>query len=720
MGTTDIALKRVFRELVQGNVGTTITEIETFLAAWPHPQSSEKLLVIKESYKLMEDYWERGVDDPLRAEQYQRLIQQLYVIVANISIHRHIQSSTSLRDLHQSSRQSGQNWSLEQIRKEMENFVSESAMLGLEPEDRRAEKSRTLYQDHHQQMKLLFNYVVTSHIWSDHVGAGMENIILSPTIDSNDQQLLVSAITLSLMNRFDMAKFRLLVNVYSHSIDEQVRQRALIGWVLSIDDDWVGIYPEERITVQSLLKSKQVCDELTELQIQLIYCMNVNRDTSTIEKEIIPDIIKNNGLRMTPDGIKEKEDDPMEDILKPGSSEERMEHLEASLQRMRNMERQGVDVYFSGFSQMKRFPFFYDMCNWLVPFYREHPDISEFIKRDEQDYIEKMVCNVPFCNSDKYSFLIAFYQMARHLPETIREYLKNNELAFDDAFMSDNLNSPEIIRRSYLMDLYRFFSLYPNRSSLFNPFDGSKTELGACLFFTSQFFDGTPLEERKREVVTVLKRQKRERSMTLLLDTFPKEMHDIQYYMWKKDYAQVLLMDHLHEQAKLGLSRELFSQGLYARALEYYDQLVNEHPEHASYLLGKAICLLKVENYEEALLLIFQLNYEHPEDSNILRVLAWALTCNGKLEQAENYYQDLERQQQMVPEDLMNYACCLWLLGKINQAADYFGRFLDSEGCTEENMNKAFNKHWLKARGFLDMDIHMMKAKVIGTDRSID
>ncbi len=720
MGTTDIAMKRVFRELILGNVGTAITEAETFLSAWPHPQSSEKLSRIKEEYQLMENYWLRGAEDPQRDEQYLRLLQQVYVIVANISIHRHIQSSVCLRNLHQSSRQAGQIWSLEEIRGEMENFVSETAMLELEPEAQRKTKSLTLYREHHERMKQLFNYVVTSHVWTDNVGTGMETMILSPTIDSIDQQLLVSAISISLMNRFDMAKFRLLVNVYSRSMDEQVRQRALIGWVMAIDDDWIDVYPEQRTLINNLLKSKQVCNDLTELQIQLIYTLNVEKDTSTIEEEIMPDIMKNNDFRITPNGIEQREEDPMEDILRPGASEERMERLEASIQRMKNMQQQGVDVFFSGFSQMKRYPFFYDMCNWLVPFYKEHPDISEFVKQeDNQDFLDAMFQTVPFCNSDKYSFLIIFQQMANQLPANVRELLKNSAV-YDDTFMSEHRDTPAYIRRSYLMDLYRFFSLYPNRSSICNPFDTSKSELGMCMFFTSKLFSDTPLEYRKGEVVTMLLKKKKNKAAEDLLKTFPSELHNIQYYMWTHQYLRVLEIDPHHERAMLCATLQMFMSGMYEDAERYYNMLVDEHPEHAGYKLGKAVCLVKLEEYEEALQLLYQLHYEHADDVNVLRVLAWTLTCVGKTEQAEGYYQELVEEKQMLTEDAMNYACCLWLLGKIDLAANYFGKYLDAEGCTEKQVLKAFNEHWLKARGISSVDIKLMIAKVIGSDRTID
>ncbi len=259
MGTTDIAMGRIFDALITGNVGLAIAEIETYLAAWPNPQVKEKVDTLKQEYQLMTGYWEQGIRDPQRETQYLRLLQRTYALCANTSIQRHLQHSSYLQNLYSQARQNGYNWTVEAIRQEMEGFVSEVAMLELEPEEQRNEKSAQLYQHHQHYMNVLFNYVLTSNMWSESVGEGMETILLSPTIDNNDQQLLVSAITLALMNRFDLVKFRVLVNLYRLSQDEAVRQRALVGWVMGIDDDFLHIYPEQHELLDDLLQKEKVC-----------------------------------------------------------------------------------------------------------------------------------------------------------------------------------------------------------------------------------------------------------------------------------------------------------------------------------------------------------------------------------------------------------------------------------------------------------------------------
>ena len=208
-------------------------------------------------------------------------------------------------------------------------------------------------------------------------------MLLSPTVDSNDQQLIVAAIMLALMSQFDMVKFRLLTDVYRQSQDEHVRQRALVGWVFSLDRHLINVFPEQKAIIDEMLQSDEVCQELTELQMQLILTLNAEKDNDIISREIMPDLIKNNSFQITRNGIEETEEDSLEEILHPDIAEQRMEKLEASMQRIIDMQKQGVDVYFAGFAQMKRYPFFYDISNWFVPFFMQHPDVAQFVERME-------------------------------------------------------------------------------------------------------------------------------------------------------------------------------------------------------------------------------------------------------------------------------------------------------------------------------------------------
>ena len=715
MGMIDKSLERVFNELYDGNAGLAIVELDVYLMAWPNPQSRERLDTLKEELRLMTDFWKKGVKDPELETQYLRLLQRAYVLAANIAIHRQLTSSSYLQQLYRQARQPGHSRSLESIRAELENHVSEVAMLELEPIETRQEKSASLYKEHQQQMNLLFNYIVTAHIWTGSIGEAMEEILLSPTVDSNDQQLLVSAITLSLLNCFDIAKFRTLVNVCRRSHDEPVRQRALVGWVLGMDDNCRHIYPEQQQLVSELLSSKRICAELTELQMQLVYTSNAEKDSQTVSQEIMPDLIKNSDFRVTKNGIEEKEDDSLEDVLHPEASEQRMEQLEASFQRMADMQKQGSDIFYAGFSQVKRFPFFYDLSNWLIPFFMEHPDISQYTQKTANNrYLRTIVSRGPFCNSDKYSFVIAFQQVLNQLPEKMRETMNMGDMPADELTMGgmddEQQQTPAYIRRIYLMDLYRLFRLFPNRSSFNDPFAAMRhSGLANWHFFCSLLLKDTPIDTYKPQIVRMLKKYHHDNEATRLLHTFPETMHDVQYFLWCEDYNAALDLEPDNERALAGRARQRFDNGQYDEADDDYDHLLLLHPGKKSYMLNRAVCLLNMEEYEDAMKLLYQLNYEYADDVNVQRVLAWALTCDNKAEQAERIFQHIVANGQATGEDYLNYAYCQWLLGRPDDAANSFGEYFLRTGNTPESHANAYNRQWLHEHGISDIDINMMQ-----------
>ena len=703
------SLKLVSEALQTGNVGRAIRQMENYLAAWPEQQTAQKLMLVREDYNRMENYWQQGGDDPQRESLYLHLLQRVYVLYANVMHYHRMKASPYQNSLYTRVRQGQRDWSLAAIRQEMEGFVSSVALLQLEPENKRTSKSEALYKDHQKQMNQLFEYVLTSRQWSDGVGSQFTEMLTSPTIDTIDQQLLIAAVTLSLLNQFDMAKFRMLTEVYRLSQDEAVRQRALVGWTLSVSDTYRQVYPEQRELIASLLESEEVCQELTELQIQLIYCLNEEKDSRTIQKEIMPDLLKNSSKMMSQE-MGESEDERLEEVLHPEVSEERMEHLEASMRRMMDMQKQGVDVFYHGFSQIKRYPFFYDISNWLVPYYQQHPDIAQFIaKQGQYHYLEKVFATNTFCNSDKYSFVIAMQEVVDRLPQQVRDMIVHGEYSAEELASAVE-PSPALERRLYLMDIYRFFRLFPHRSELKNPFDTTNSEAGGCDFFSLALLADTPIEKYKSQVVRQLKKHQMQHAAQHLLLTIAGSCRDIQYYLWMQDYDHVLQLNPEHERALLGKGRQLYDEGRYEEALQWFEKLMAAHPEKTTHQLYVAICQVQMERYEEAQKVLFRLNYEQPDNDAVSRVLAWAQTCQGKLEQAVNIYEKLLSREQYDDDDLKNYGYCLWLQRQVGRAGELFRQYCQRRGYTADSLSDFFDVEWLTKRGITTVEINMMLA----------
>ena len=107
---TNESLKLVDEALQAGNCGWAIRNMENYLAAWPEQRTSEKLAEVREDYNRMEDYWLQGGEDPQRADLYQRLLQRMYVLYANVVHYHRMKASPYQNSLYTRVRQGQRDW----------------------------------------------------------------------------------------------------------------------------------------------------------------------------------------------------------------------------------------------------------------------------------------------------------------------------------------------------------------------------------------------------------------------------------------------------------------------------------------------------------------------------------------------------------------------------------------------------------------------------------
>jgi Tfp pilus assembly protein PilF len=691
-------LQDVYENLLQRNLPAAMEAMQIFLSVRPNGADIEMLNGIRNDFQLMTDYWARGYKDHQAEALYDNLLKRMYTFYIHESIVYEVNNSSLLISIYNRTQPVVGSQSIAELQKELEGFVSDVAMLEFEHEHKRRDKQKELYQRHHELMNCWFDYMIISPVWSAEQAEDMQRLLLSPTVDINDQQVLISGISIATVNHFDVYKLKVLMNVYQQSTDEAVRQRSLVGWVLAVGDEILPVlYKEEVDKIHKMLEKKEVCEELTALQQQIYLCMNAEKDNQTIQKEILPGLLNNSNFKVTRNGIEEVEDDPMEDILHPDAEERRMEELEENYRRMQSMQKQGSDIYFGGFSQMKRFTFFKDAMNWFVPFYMEHPGIAEIVDQFHTNrFLQLMMHMGPFCNSDKYSFILGFSQVVDKMPKEVMKMLEMGEASIENTF-SEEMKTAAFIRRTYLQDLYRFYRLFSFKGLFRNPF-----EQDVSLFFANPIFSHTHLEPYMIEMASMMMKRKLIKEAAAVLDNVGEDRRNLRFYLMTGYLAQnynckfiftdcpvydcfskALESDPENAQALNGFAKMYFGIKKYAEALNYYEKLLELYPDKKSYMLNHAVCLTKLKRYDDALKELFLLNYEQPDDKRVIKVLAWTLTCDGKYDQAIKFYSQLLSEKANA-EDLLNYGYCLWFSGNVKDASDCFHSYLKETGEKKE------------------------------------
>ena len=697
-----------------------------------HASDMETLTALRDDYRLLTGYWQRGFSDPQRDDLFMRLQQRAYSLAANIILRRQLADSTFLNSIHQRSHTGREQLDIATLKGKLEDFVAQVTVLQMEPEVQRRQHGEALQRDHQALMSRLFGYIVTSRLWRPQTADAFIDILLSPTLYTTDQQLIVSAIMLSAMQMFCPQKWRVLTEVYLRSEDEPLQQRALVGWVLvaaATDSSLLKLH-YSLFTIHSSLFSPLQLQQLAEMQMQMVYCTETDADTRTIQEEILPEIMNGSNLKITERGIVESDDDSLEDILHPEAAEQNMERMEQSIKRMADMQRQGTDIYFGGFSQMKRFPFFSDFANWFTPFYPQHPAISQIWQNSRGKKFLKAITKAgAFCDSDKYSFVLAFDQVLDRLPQSMVKMIDEGEavpMPLDDVtdMQEEERQKAPYMRRMYLQDLYRFYRVFPARSDFYSPFaDG--------LFFAHSLFSVPALAKQAIAVARFLMKRRRYADVVRVLTNIsPEAKCDTQYYILlgtalqhapaevkKRNikpaecFRRALEMEPDNEKARAALARALFADRQYDEALQLYNTLTEQQPEHRTYLLNAAVCMLNTGRADDAMQQLYKLSFTYTDDATVQRVLAWTLIVNNRLEQAEKIYATLTAAEKPEPADRMNYGYCLWLQGRVGEAVSMFRQLKGSNNgdfdLQAELMNSTEHR-LLTEHGVTDTEIKLM------------
>lgn len=687
MEYTDSELQQIRNVITsEQNVGEALKSLRSFIKANKLHAFDARISRIESDYELMKSYMRKGLNDPQFEEVYDRLLKALYVLNADVQLAVFLNENPSYQAAYMDVQSLDADF--DAIKTRLEAFVQDIALLSLEPQEEQKVRKQELYDRHQQYVNKLFNALLVSPQWNESTAEFAQELLLSPTIDAVDAQLLLSGVMLSVIQLFDIHQFQTLVQVYRQATDPHLRQRALVGIVLSLPENEGDIYPEIQQTINTLCQDEQTCRELVELQMQMFYCMNADADNEKLQKDIIPSLMKGSNISISRAGIVEKEEDEVDEMLNPGAADQAMEEMERNFNQMMNMQKAGSDIYFGGFSHMKRFAFFMTLSNWFVPFYEEHPGLRQVNdKLGGNKFMQLLLESGPFCDSDKYSFVLGLSSIIDKIPQNMRQMLDNQDVFGTTVGMEEKSN-PAYVRRMYLQDLYRFYRIYQNKNDFHNPFDTSAVE-NSAFFVICPYFRESPLKDRVMEVGKFLYKHHFYRELWQLLGAY-KDSDDIEYWRLAamasyrekdylsadKAYTNVLEMNADDMPAIRGKALTGFYLEKYEQAVEYNRRLLELDATNEHVQLNLAVSLMNNDEIEEGMNLLFKLNYDHPENLSIQRSLAWGYLRQQKPQQAAPIYMRLLANQHRMPTDCLNAGYCQWFLSNMEETVNLFKQYV--------------------------------------------
>ena len=595
-----------------GRINDAIAQLKEWAMKYPGEGFSDRLEAIATDFRYMSDFMLQGMKDESRGDLYAAMQQKLRDIDYDLEVRRTIWERPEVS-------------SYKKIFTHPDCSAEMLQSIMLEETDAR---------EHFIRLTNTFMVLYASLHWKDSDAIEWAAFLSNKTVNPIDAATLVSAITLSVLEHYQRSKVegqrsevedpkvRCLKEVYRKSPSEMVRQRALVGLVM------IG----EELSI--------------EAHIQMLACANADKDSNEIRQNIMPNLIKNQPFKMVNGQWKMDDDDNLNkgeyDPDADKREEESIEAMEESVNKMLKMQKKGSDIFFEGFSQMKRFPFFNKMVNWFIPYYPEHPDIENIMQNiGKSSFIDVVMKRGPFCESDKYSFIIAMSSVLQQLPENVRKMMESGDMGpigmrGEDADLSD----PAFIRLQYLQDMYRFMRLNNIGKMLYNPFNN-----------LDEILEGFIKKATQQEEVAKEYTEHTSKGHTEYTEHTEYTTLYAYYANWKlkksdydtalKYYTRCLKQRPQSPSIMRGLARAYYGAGDYEKSASYFDALITINPDSLNNRLNYAKAMTKAGKTEEVLNDLYKLEYENPGNDVIQDTLGWALLYAGKASEAEQYCHDV-------------------------------------------------------------------------------
>ena len=596
---------------------------------------------------------------------------------------------------------------IKEVKPTLEKFVSREAMLFLNHDLSKEEQdqaSARLYQEWEEYREKIFDRFVSSGYWNNEERAVVKDTILSPTVDSLTSQLLVSAITLSAATVFDMGKFTLLYDIYRLADDDEVKVRALLGWLLVSTN--CGSYeqqPDFRSFAEQLTEDcKNDPDLLAEIiKAQKMLAVTVFSEQKSIDytndimaslskrflddlRDKVADLLEADEDMRNIFGIEDDEETSEESPIRSddtNTDEDRIPNLDADIESPLSMDEmmdKGIDILLPQFKMLRdQTEFFTHLYNWFMPFYLKNPHITEALGFvDEKRKFCKAFCSTArSCPADAYSLANLIVSHSNEIPENIVDCYDDpedegdgSEPADEEEIVNEFFKEPgehraKRIRINYIRNLLRFSKFYKEKDELFTILDELDDDKPAYAVLAGPLFQDEFFDKYRMAIARYSFRREFPDLVEVMLEGVPcdtLEMHFMKGWvcMQKGDnHSLRMAVDHFKKMLKIkpDMKQVYLQLGTCYRNLiqvdeylENFDKLMEfkdsfSEEELFELKLDKLKFIVMNNRFEEAMPLAYELDYTHPENQMAGALLTQLLIKIGGEHAEENFLKAHQR-----------------------------------------------------------------------------
>ena len=707
-----------------------LMQLESFLwqcSAW---ELRTRLEQLQTSYNYMLDYMRQGANDPERWNLYQKIMADTWEIADQSRLLMlDTVSSRYYHEVRRTPRSEDLNpYNLNALMHILESFQDDLAVSDLIVSDQKLDDALTR---HESTLRFMFLQTWTNSDWSAEEEEHAQSMLISEQLPVNDLCLFVSAVTLSLMECFDLHKMMWLLDAYRHP-SVQVNQRALVGLIFAfyIHRERLDLYPELIRRVDLMEEVPPFREDVARIYRQMLLCQETEKIDKKMREEIIPEMLKNvssmSNMRFGFDENDEENNDKNPDW----ENAFEQSGLGDKLREMNELQLEGADVYMSTFAALKSFPFFREVDHWFYPFDKQQSSVLKALRQrgdtKKTSLLDIILQTGFFSNSDKYSLFFTLQQLPQAQQDMMLSQLSEQQMEeLGEKTNAETLKKfaerRSTVSNQYLHDLYRFFKLSVRKSEFRDIFK-EKLDLhhvpglDNLLYWEDILFpiaDFYLKKERWEEATEVFEEMEAIgafeedgaecfQKLGYALQKRKKYAEAIQAYV----KADTLKPDNIWNNRHLATCYRLNRD--YQSALTYYKKVEEVAPNDKSAIFNAGNCLAELGQYEDALNYFFKLDFMESNSVKAWRGIAWCSFIIKKNEQAMKYYEKII-EQKPIAIDFMNAGHVAWVMGDIQKATSFYGKAITASGSRQQFLDM-FRKDEepLLEQGIREEDIPLM------------
>ncbi|WP_436416526.1 tetratricopeptide repeat protein [Petrimonas sp.] len=627
-------------------------------------KATEKATELETNYKYMIHYLVEGNRDPEQQKVYNHIVRDVYTLADDLLEQFQTRDSSSLFFEKTRLANVRQPISTAEYHDIISRQTDTFSVIGLLPDnDEKQSRTRQAVVDREHTIQDFFYSIFSSPRAKEEQIKSYAEFLNSTIMPVEARCLLVSALTLNILQRFDQKKVEFLLDTCNHP-EPEVSLRALVGIVpvfRHYKNRW-KYYPEITGRLSVMADDAVFTRRLMTVIIQFIQAHETEKITKKLTEEIIPEMMKLSPMIgkkinleewMGETGLEEKNPEWQKIIEDAG--------LTDKLQEFTDMQLGGADVFHSTFSNLKNYPFFNEMSNWFLPFNKQHSSLQQlFSDRSEGDSLLSAMLNTSMiCNSDKYSFCFSMMVM----PEQYRKMMisqlgaESDELKkmAEEELVLNPHQKEETVCKQYIQDLYRFFKLYPRKAD-FEDIFASPLD-----YHQLQPFQSVVSEAKNLERIALYYFEKNNFSEALDAYLMLTEKGNPTSETWQKiGYCRQMLgdvksaleaylkADLMDENNTWVLRRIAHCYRLLKEpesALQYFRRLEQLKPDDLNIQLNIGHCFLELDEYAEALNYYFKVDLLSHDNTRAWRSIAWCAFLSRKFDVAQRYYSQIIENQ---------------------------------------------------------------------------